>query len=68
VNCIQARRPASQDETKAKIDSLQQQVSNAREERKAKLEKRIAELKVEQERRNTLLKQAGQSIKEALEA
>ncbi|RPJ23534.1 MAG: DUF1269 domain-containing protein, partial [Chloroflexi bacterium] len=52
----------------AKIDSLQEQAAKARDERKAKLEKRIAELKAEHKRRNEQLKQAGQHIKETLEA
>jgi uncharacterized membrane protein len=68
VSGIQARLEASQQETKAKIDSLQEQAAKAHEERKAKLEKRIAELKAEQKRRNEQLKQAGQHIKETLEA
>jgi len=68
VSGIQARLEASQQETKAKIDFLQEQAAKAREERKAKLEKRIAELKAEHKRRNEQLKQAGQHIKETLEA
>jgi uncharacterized membrane protein len=68
VSRIQARLEASQEETKAKIDSLQEQAAKAQDERKAKLEKRIAELKAEQKRRNEQLKQAGQPIKETLEA
>jgi len=47
---------------------LQAQAAKARGERKAKLEKRIAELKAEQKRRTEQLKQAGQNIKETLEA
>jgi uncharacterized membrane protein len=65
---IQARLEASQKETEAKIKSLQEQTAKARGERKAKLEKRIAELKAEQQHRNELLKQAGELIKEALAA
>jgi len=68
VSGIQARLESSQEETKAKIDFLQEQAAKARNERKAKLEKRIAELKAEQKRRNEQLKQAGQHIKETLEA
>jgi hypothetical protein len=45
---------------------LQGQAIKARGERKAKLEKRIAELQAEQKRRSELLKQAGGLIKEAL--
>ena len=45
-----------------------EQAANARGERKAKLEKRIAELQAEQKRRSDLLKQAGVLIKEALSA
>ena len=63
-----ARLEASQQETKAKIQSLQGQAAKARGERKAKMEQRIAELKAEQKRRNEQLKQAGQHIKETLEA
>jgi uncharacterized membrane protein len=68
VSGIQARLEASQRETKAKIDSLQAQAAKAHGERRAKLEKRIAELKAEHKRRNEQLKQAGQQIKETLEA
>jgi uncharacterized membrane protein len=68
VSGIQARLEASQAETKAKIDALQEQAAKARGERKAKLEKRIAELKADQQRRSEQLKQAGQHIRETLEA
>jgi uncharacterized membrane protein len=64
VSGIQARLESSQQETKAKIDSLQ--AAKARDERKAKLEKRIAELKAEQKRRNEQLKQISEQIKEKL--
>jgi uncharacterized membrane protein len=63
---VQARLESSQQETEAKIQSLQGQAIKARGERKAKLEKRIAELQAEQKRRSELLKQAGGLIKEAL--
>ena len=65
---FQARLESSQEETKAKIQSLQEKAVKAREERKAQLEKRITELQAEQKRRNEQLKQAGQHIKETLEA
>jgi hypothetical protein len=68
VSGIQARLEARQAETKAKIDALQEQAAKARGERKAKLEKRIAELKADQQRRSEQLKQAGQHIRETLEA
>jgi hypothetical protein len=63
---MQARLESSQQETEAKIQSLQGQVIKANGERKAKIEKRIAELQAEQKRRGGLLKQAGELVKEAL--
>jgi len=44
---------------------LQEQTAKAQGERKAKLEKRIAELKAEHKRRSDQLKQAGEHIQEA---
>jgi hypothetical protein len=41
-------------------------VAKARDERKAKMEQRIAELKAEHKRRSDQLKQAGEHIKKAL--
>ena len=63
---IQARLESSQQEADAKIQSLQQQAIKAGGERKAKIEKRIAELQADQKRRSELLKQAGGLIKDAL--
>jgi uncharacterized membrane protein len=63
---VQARLKASQKEIETKIQSLQEQAAKARGERKAKLEKRIAELKTDYQRRSNQLKQAGEHIKEAL--
>jgi uncharacterized membrane protein/sporulation protein YlmC with PRC-barrel domain len=60
---IQARLEASQNETEAKIKSLQEQAAKAHGERKAKLEKRMAELQAEQKQRSDLLKQAWEYIK-----
>jgi hypothetical protein len=65
-DAMQARLQSSQQETEAKIQSLQEQAVKAQGERKAKLEKRIAELKADQKRRSELLKQGGELIKEAL--
>ena len=42
VQGIQARLEASQEETKAKIQSLQEKAVKARDESKARLEKRLA--------------------------
>jgi hypothetical protein len=47
---------------------LQEQAAKARDESKAKLEKRIAELKAEHKRRSEQLNQVLQHIKETLEA
>lgn len=66
VSDIQARLEASQQETKAKIDLLQGKAAKAREERKTKLEQRIAELKAEQKRRNEQIKQTDEQIKDKL--
>ncbi len=63
---IQARIESSRQETNAKIDSLQGQVDKARGDRKSRMEERIAELQVEQERRSDLLLQAHELIKESL--
>ena len=63
---IQARIVASQNEAEAKIKSLQEQAARDSEERKAKREARIAELKADQKRRSDLLKQAWEKTKEAL--
>jgi hypothetical protein len=65
---MQARLESSQQETEAKIQSLETQAAKARGERKAKLEKRIAELKADYQRRSDQLKQAGEHIKEAFKA
>jgi uncharacterized membrane protein len=65
-DAMQARLEASQQETEGKIQSLQEQAAKAQGERKAKLEKRIAELKADYKRRGEQLKQAGEHIKEAL--
>jgi uncharacterized membrane protein len=67
-NAMQARLEASQQETDAKIKSLQEQAAKAHGERKAKLEKRIAELKAEDKRRSDGFKQKGKEIKEKLAA
>jgi uncharacterized membrane protein len=64
----QARLEANQRETEAKIQSLQEKVVKANGERKAKLEKRIAELSAEHKRRSEQLRQAGEHIKEAFKA
>jgi hypothetical protein len=66
VSSIQARLEAGPEEMKAKIDSLQEQAAEAHEVRKARLEKRIAELKAEQTRRNEQLKQTAEQIKDKL--
>ncbi len=63
---IQERITASRQETKAKIDSLQEKADRARGDKKSRFEKRIAELQSEQERRNDLLNQAQELIKESL--
>lgn len=63
---IQARIETCRQETAAKIDSLQEQANRARGDRKSTIERRIAELQVEQGRRSDLLKQAQELIKQAL--
>jgi uncharacterized membrane protein len=65
---IQAKIEASRQETEAKIKSLQEQAAKESGERKAKREARIAELQADQRRRNDLLKQALERIREALSA
>jgi uncharacterized membrane protein len=65
-NAMQARLAASQQETKAKIQSLQEQAAKAHGERKAKLEKRIAELKAEDKRHSDQFKQKGKEMKEKM--
>jgi uncharacterized membrane protein len=67
-NAMQARLEASQKETQAKIQSLQEQAAKAHGERKAKLEKRIVELKAEDKRRSEEMKQKGEELKEKLGA
>lgn len=63
---IQARIETSRQETNAKIASLQEQADRARGDRKSRMERRIAELQAEQERRSDLLKQTQELIKESL--
>jgi uncharacterized membrane protein len=63
---VRARHKASQVETEAKLNSLREQAAKAHGDRKARLEKRMAELKTEDERRRKLLEQAGVLIKKAL--
>lgn len=65
-DAIQARIDASRQETDAKVKSLEEQAAKARGERKAKIEKRIAELKADQKRNNDRLKQAWEHAKQAL--
>jgi uncharacterized membrane protein len=65
-DAMKARLESSQQETEAKIQSLDAQAAKARGERKAKLDKRIAELKADQRRRSDQLKQAGEHLKAAL--
>jgi len=65
-DAMKARLESSQQETEAKIQSLGAQAAKARGERKAKLDKRIAELKADQKRRSDQLKQAGEHLKAAL--
>lgn len=67
-DAVKARLESSQRETEAKIQSLQEQAVKAHGEHKAKLEKRIAELKSEQKRRGDQLKQKVEEIKEAFTA
>jgi hypothetical protein len=65
---IQARIEMSQQETDAKIKSLQEQAARESGERKAKVEAHIAELQADQKRRSDLLKKAWELTKEALSA
>lgn len=65
-DAMQAQLQSSQQETEAKIQALEEQAIKAKGERKAKIEKRIAELQADQNRRGELLKQGGKLIKEAL--
>jgi hypothetical protein len=63
---VKARHKASREEAEAKLNSLREQAARAHGERKAKLEKRMAELQAEDERRSKLLDQAGVLIDQAL--
>jgi uncharacterized membrane protein len=63
---VKARHKASREEAEAKLSSLREQAARAHGERKAKLEKRMAELQAEDERRGKLLDQAGVLIDQAL--
>ena len=63
---IKAKIEASQQETEAKVKSLQAQADKARGERKAKIEARIAELKADQKRRSELLSQSWELTKQAM--
>ncbi len=53
-------------EFEAKLASLREQATTARDEKKVAFDKRIAELKTDQETRVKKLKQTGQLIKEAM--
>ena len=50
----------------AKVNSLKAQITTANAERKAKLEKRIAEIEADFEKRNEKLRQAWELAKEAV--
>ncbi|HVP20847.1 MAG TPA: DUF1269 domain-containing protein [Anaerolineaceae bacterium] len=63
---IQARIESSEKEAEAKIKSLQEQADKAKGDRKAKIEKRIAEIRTEQAKRRDQLKQALEDAREAL--
>jgi len=63
---IQAKIKASTQETEAKIKSLQEQAAKESGEQKARHEKRIVELRADQERRSDQFKQAWELIKKAL--
>ena len=63
---IQARIEASQIETDAKIKYLEEQTSRESNERKAKRESLITELRAEQTRRSHQLKQVLENAKEAM--
>lgn len=56
----------SKNQVDAKVNALQGQMKNTREKRKAKIEKRIAEIKQDYHRRTEKLKQASQLIREAI--
>jgi uncharacterized membrane protein len=62
---VKERIEAIQREGEAKIKSLQEQAAQATGKMKAKLEKRIAEERADQEARNAKLRQAWQLVKEA---
>ncbi len=64
MNDFQAKIEASQQETEAKVKSLQEQAAKESGEQKARREARIAELKAEQKRCSDQLKQAWKHIKE----
>ena len=77
IEAAQKRMQAKQDQIKesidnnnrefeAKLSSLKEQAANARDERKASFEKRITEIKSQQEARSKKLNQAWQLTKEAL--
>lgn len=63
---IRARIEVSKNETEAKVKFLQEQATKDSDERKAKREVRISELKADHMRRSDLLKRAWELTKQAL--
>jgi hypothetical protein len=61
-----ARIDQTKREAEAKITALQTQLKQANDRQKAKIEKRIAEVKADLEARHAKLQEAGRLAKEAL--
>jgi hypothetical protein len=53
-------------ETEAKIEALQEQAAEAQADAKVKLDRRIAEVRADYDRRSAKLKQAWELTKEAI--
>lgn len=64
----QAKLQKLEKDTNAKIDALNAQIAKATSETKARIKERLAELRVDHDRRAAKLKEAGALIKEALAA
>lgn len=63
---VKARFDQAKREADAKITALQGQLKQARDRQKAKIEKRIAEVKADLVARHAKLQEAGRLAKEAL--
>jgi len=63
---VSERLTRAKTETDAKVNALQEQLKHANEDQKARIEKRIAEVKADYQRRSELLEEARPLIKEAV--